>query len=176
VQSASRWASVAVAIALGIAGVARAAIVSGNFHYQNGAPAPNRHLHLENRATGDMFVAPTESDGNFSAQVPPGTYDLRAERGVILKYRIEVDSGDINVGRVLEPVPLDVHRIFQHEGVAKTIVESAAPSTASMSGRPVESMRFGHAAVEPLGAPVGTPQAISTPQIGLPGYGAKHIE
>ncbi|HTR62000.1 MAG TPA: hypothetical protein VMH37_09880, partial [Candidatus Binataceae bacterium] len=33
--------------------------VSGDFVYVGGAPADNRQLHFQNRASGDMFVAPT---------------------------------------------------------------------------------------------------------------------
>ena len=151
-----------IAIALGTCIFARphwalAVVVSGNFVYQNSKPAEHRQLHFENRATGDMYIAPTDDSGNFSVDLPPGLYDLRAERGVILKYRVKIEQEPLNVGRVVEPVPLDVHRIFQHETVGEDIVKSPAPSTANLSGRPLEAMRYGHVAAEPYGAPVGTP-------------------
>ena len=83
---------------------------------------------------------------------------------LILVSRIRVDSADINVGHVLEPAPLDVRRPFEREGVADTLVESPAPATSNViSGRPVEAMKYGHEAMAPFGAPVGTPAPQSTP-------------
>ena len=164
-----RSLSLALAIAIGCsvfsisAPRAGATLVSGNFVYRNGSPGKDRQLHLENRATGDMYVAACNSDGTFSTDVPPGLYDLRAERGVILKYRIHVGQEPINIGRVIEPVPLDVHRMFQHETVAESIVKSPAPATANLSGRPLQGMQFGHQAAEQFGAPVGTPSSLATP-------------
>jgi len=141
---------------------AGAAIVSGTMSYQNGRAAEKRQLHYENRVTGDIYVAPTNPDGSFAADLPPGVYDLRAERGVILAYKIRVDKQDVSVGHVVEPAPLDYHRPFQHEGVGEAIVENPAPATANLSGRAVQAMRYGHEAVAPLSAP-GTPAPQSTP-------------
>jgi hypothetical protein len=148
---------------------AAAAVVSGSFVYRNGSPAKDRQLHLENRASGDMFVAPCNADGTFSADVPPGLYDLQAERGVVLKNRIQVEDEPINVGRVVEPVPLDVYRLFQRQTLAEAIVKSPAPATANMTGRPIQAMQFGNQAAERYGAPVGTPASTVTP-------GAKGVE
>jgi hypothetical protein len=159
-------ASISTSIAIALAAlisifarppVAAAIVVSGSMVYQNSKPAEHRQLHFENRATGDMFIAPTDDTGNFSVDLPPGLYDLRAERGVILKYRVNVEQDPVDIGRVVEPVPLDVHRIFQHESVGEEIVNSPAPSTANLTGRPLEAMRYGHEAAEQYGAPVGTP-------------------
>jgi len=156
-----------VAVGAGIAAGARmagAANVSGMMSYRNGKPAERRQLHYENRVTSDIYVAPTTPDGSFTADLPPGVYDLRAERGVVLVSRIRVDSADINVGHVLEPAPLDVRRPFEREGVADTLVESPAPATSNViSGRPLEAMKYGHEAIAPFGAPVGTPAPESTP-------------
>ncbi len=162
--------SLAFAIAIGcsvfsISPRAGATLVSGSFAYRNGSPAKDRQLHLENRATGDMYVAACNGDGTFSTDVPPGLYDLRAERGVILKYRIHVEQEPINIGRVIEPVPLDVHRVFQREKIADAIVTSPAPSTANLSGRPLQALQFGHEAAEQFGAPVGTPASAATPSV-----------
>jgi hypothetical protein len=142
---------------------ASAANVSGMMSYRNGAPADKRQLHYENRVTGDMYVAPTNPDGTFTANIPPGLYDLRAERGVILARKIRVESADVNIGHVVEPVPLDVHRPFQREGVAEAIIVSPAPSTANLTGRPLEAMQYGHEVVGQFGAPQGTPAPESTP-------------
>ncbi len=142
-----------------------AAMVSGQFSYQNGSPAKRRQLHFEDRASGDMYIAPTQQDGNFSADLPPGQYDLRAERGVVLKAKITVDRSDVNVGHVLEPAPLDFHRPFQHEGVGEAIVQNPAPATANLHGRPEEAMKYGgHTSVQPLGA--RPPQVMNAPVVG----------
>src|SRR5258708_16966983 len=114
-------AALAVAVAAGLAYGARiagAANVSGLMLYRDGKPADKRQLHYENRVTSDIFVAPTKPDGSFTADLPPGFYDLRAERGLVLASKIRVDTADINVGHVVEPAPLDVRRPFEREGVA----------------------------------------------------------
>jgi hypothetical protein len=143
--------------------LAGAANVDGNMTYVNGSPAAKRQLHYENRATQDMYVAPTKPDGSFTADLPPGTYDLRAERGVILKSRIRVQDEDLNIGRVVEPAPLDWKRLFEHQTVAEAIVLTPAPSTANLTGRPMQAMRYGHEAIAGMGAPMGTPEPQSTP-------------
>ena len=162
-----RFAAVALSVAIGAglavgARTAGAANVSGVMSYRDGSPADKRQLHYENRVTSDMFVAPTKPDGSFTANLPPGLYDLRAERGVVLASKIRVDSADVNIGHVVEPAPLDMRRVFERQGVAETLVESPAPATANVTGRAIEAMRYGHEAIAPMGAP-GTPAPQSTP-------------
>jgi hypothetical protein len=132
---------------------ARGAVVSGRFVYRNGAPAGNRQLHLENVISQDMFIAPTDSDGKYSVDLPPGVYDLRAERGVILQKNIVVGNNEVSVPQAVEPAPLDVRRPFEHEAIAESIVTSPAPATANVYGRPLEGMKFGHAEVQKVFAP-----------------------
>jgi hypothetical protein len=160
-------AALSIAVAVGLAAgarIARAANVSGLMLYRDGKAADRRQLHYENRITNDIFVAPTKPDGSFTADLPPGVYDLRAERGVVLASKIQVGSEDVNIGHVIEPAPLDVRRLFEHQSVAEAIVESPAPATANVvSGRALEGMRYGHEALAPFGAPVGTPAPQSTP-------------
>ncbi len=157
----------AIAVVAGLAAgarIARAANVSGIMSYRDGRAADKRQLHYENRVTNDIFVAPTKPDGSFTADLPPGVYDLRAERGVVLARKIRVDSSNVNIGHVVEPAPLDVRRLFEHQTVAEALVESPAPATANVtSGRPLEAMKYGHEAIAPFGAPVGTPAPESTP-------------
>ncbi len=155
--------AVAAGIGVGVK-VAGAANVSGVMSYRDGKPAERRQLHYENRVTNDIFVAPTKPDGSFTADLPPGLYDLRAERGVILASKIRVDTADVNVGHVVEPAPLDVRRPFEHEGVADALVDSPAPATSNVtSGRAIAGMKYGHEALAPFGAPVGTPAPQNTP-------------
>lgn len=147
--------AVAALALIAVAVPAGAGVVSGTFTYDNGTPARRRQLHFENRATGDMYIAPTDPSGAFSTDLPPGLYDLRAERGVILKGNIGVGESNLDVGKVVEPAPLDVRRPFQHQGIAEAIVDTPAPSTANLqSGRPFEAMKYGHAALSSYGRPV----------------------
>ena len=170
-RSGRRLGFAAVALSIAVAAglvsgtrIAGAANVSGMMSYRDGKPADRRQLHYENRVTNDIYVAPTKPDGSFTADLPPGFYDLRAERGVVLASRIRVDNEDVNIGHVVEPAPLDVRRPFEHEAVADTIVDSPAPATANLvSGRPLAAMKYGHEALAPFGAPVGTPAPQNTP-------------
>ena len=156
--------SIAAAACFSATQIAGAANVSGTMSYRDGSPANKRQLHYENVVTNDIYVAPTNPDGSFSADLPPGVYDLRAERGVVLASKIRVGSQEVSVGHVVEPAPLDLRRPFEHEGVAEAIVDSPAPATANIvSGRPLEAMKYGHEAIAPLGAPVGTPAPRETP-------------
>lgn len=163
-----RFAVVAlsVAVAAGLAAstrIAGAANVSGLMSYRDGRPADKRELHYENLVTSDIYVAPTKPDGSFTADLPPGVYDLRAERGLILASGIRVADADVNIGHVVEPAPLDIRRPFERQGVAEALVESPAPATANVtSGRAIAAMRYGHEAIAPMGAP-GTPAPQSTP-------------
>jgi hypothetical protein len=119
-----------VAIALMMAARADAASVSGVYTSRGGAPLADHQLHFENRVSGDMFLARTGSDGSFSSDLPPGVYDLRAERGLVVKSGIRVEGADFAVGRVTDGAPLDVRRPFEREGVAPSLLEPDAPATA----------------------------------------------
>jgi hypothetical protein len=144
----------AIAIAaLALPAGAHGAVVSGRFVYRDGAPAANRQLHLENVISQDMFIAPTDSDGKYSVELPPGVYDLRAERGVILQKNIRVGINEVSVPQAVEPAPLDVRRPFEHESIAASIISSPAPATANVHGRPLEGMKFGHEEVQKVFAP-----------------------
>jgi len=143
--------------------------VSGNFVYRDGTPADNRQLHFQNRASGDMFVAPTDNHGDFATFLPPGIYDLRAERGVVLKAKIlVVGNTDFNIGRVEEPAPLDVRRPFERQGVAEAVVQSPAPATANMQGRPMQALTYGHTLVQLLYGPAKPLPPIPAPKPALP--------
>ena len=161
------------AMALGLAAPAAAitfssAHVSGTFVYWEGKPMDNRQLHFQNRASGDMFVAATDNHGDFATYLPPGLYDLRAERGVILKAKILVGKDDFNIGRVVEPAPTDPRRLLDRQGVAEAIVQSPAPATANMRGRPLESLRQGHTVVQLLYGPAKPLPPIPAPEPALP--------
>lgn len=152
--------------ALALPVCARAATVSGRFVYRNGAPANDRQLHFENVISEDMFIAPTNRDGEYSIELPPGVYDLRAERGVVLQRNVVVGINNVTVPQSVEPAPLDVRRPFEHQAIAEAIVHTAAPGTANLHGRPVAGMKFGHVEVQKLYKP-----AVPLPPLPPPGTG-----
>jgi hypothetical protein len=159
--------SILAAAAIVVPG-ANAALVTGSFVYRGGRPANQRQLHFENRVSHDMFIAPTGSDGTYSVDLPPGVYDLRAERGVILKSGVVV-AGDqpVDAGQAVEPAPLDVRRPFEREGVGENIVQTEAPGTANLHGRPQEAMAYGHGLIQRLWGPTQPlppiPEAAASP-------------
>lgn len=143
---------------------ANAATVTGVYSNRKGTPLPGHQLHFENRVSGDIYLTRTNSDGSFSADLPPGVYDLRAERGLVLHHNLLVDHGAVNLGRVEDGAPFDVRRPFEREGIAPSMVESGAPATAHLhaSGQngaapPASSATPGQSAAAPL------PSAQSSP-------------
>lgn len=143
--------------------------ISGSFFYRDGTPADNRQLHFQNRASNDMFVAATDSQGEFSAHLPPGIYDLRAERGVVLKAKIlVVGNNDFSIGRVVEPAPLDVRKPFERQSLAEAIVQTAAPATANMQGRPMQSLVHGHTLVQLMFGPAKPLPPMPEPKPAIP--------
>lgn len=111
---------------------ANAGTVSGIYSDRKGTPLSDHQLHFENRISGDIFLARTGSDGSFSTDLPPGSYDLRAERGLVLYQNLLVEYGAMNLGQVHDGAPLDLRRPFQREGIAPSMVESGAPATAHL--------------------------------------------
>ena len=55
-------------------------------------PLSDHQLHFENRISGDMYLTRTGDDGSFASDLPPGIYDLRAERGLVVRPGIRGDS------------------------------------------------------------------------------------
>lgn len=156
-----------VSIVLATSARANAGTVSGMFSDPNGKPLAGHQLHFENRISGDIYLARTGSDGSFSAALPPGAYDLRAERGLILYRNVLVDSGAVNLGQVHEGAPLDVRRPFEREGIAPSMVETQAPATAHLhsanhDGSPARGVSASGAqssAAAPSPAPSAPPSA-----------------
>ena len=122
------------ALALGVVAacpaLATAARVSGVLTTYQGQLAPSRDLHFENCITQDEYLAPTHADGSFAQSLPPGCYDLRAERGAILRHGIIVKDNDVAIGAVSELAPLAPARLFDLEELFPTLLTSPAPSTA----------------------------------------------
>jgi hypothetical protein len=109
---------------------AAAARVSGTLTGYQGQPEPSRDLHFENCVTQDEYLAPTHSDSSFAQSLPPGCYDLRAERGAILRHGIIVGDQDVAIGAVSDLAPLAPARLFNLEELFPTLLTSPAPSTA----------------------------------------------
>ena len=118
-NATSRLLCGAIAAALILFAVhAEAAVVSGIYTSPAGKPLPDHQLHFENRISGDMYLTRTGDDGSFASDLPPGTYDLRAERGLVVRPGIRVDGPEaLNVGRVSDGAPFDVRRPFEREGI-----------------------------------------------------------
>jgi hypothetical protein len=109
---------------------AAAARVSGALMSYQGQPEASRDLHFENCVTQDEYLAPTHPGGVFAQSLPPGCYDLRAERGAILRHGIIVGNSDVSIGSVSDLAPLAPARLFDLEELFPTLLTSPAPSTA----------------------------------------------
>jgi len=115
---------------LAMPSAAAAARVSGTLVGYQGQPEPSRDLHFENCASHDSFLAPTHTDATFAQNLPPGCYNLRAERGAILRPEIAVRDQDVALGSVSELAPYAPARLFDLEALFPTLLTSPAPSTA----------------------------------------------
>jgi hypothetical protein len=133
-KAASRILGAALAAALILfAAHAEAAMVSGVYTSFAGKPLADHQLHFENRISGDIYLTHTGDDGSFASDLPPGTYDLRAERGLVVRPGIRVDGPEEqNVGRVSDGAPFDVRRPFEREGINRPLLETEAPATAHL--------------------------------------------
>jgi hypothetical protein len=113
---------------------ANAAVVAGTYTSHGGSPLADRQLHFENRISGDIFLIRTGADGSFSADLPPGDYDLRAERGLVIKSDIAVDTSEVSIGRVSAVEKFNLLRWpFESQGIGPSLVETGAPATAHVA-------------------------------------------
>jgi len=115
--------------------LAEAAVVGGVYVNSRGTPLPDRQLHFQNQISGDMYLARSLSDGSFAADLPPGVYDLRGERGLKIKNGIVVGDSPLEVGKVKDGTMMsDVLRgPFERQGIAPMLVDTAAPATAHVA-------------------------------------------
>lgn len=100
--------------------------------YEGSAPQGGRYLHFQNKVTRDCYMAATAADGAFGAQLPPGVYSLRAERGAILARGFAVGSADVALGHVNDLAPYAPGRLRHLQAIAPALLVSAAPSTANI--------------------------------------------
>ena len=157
-------AAIAVAVTF-TAAISEAAIVSGVYTSSGGAALADRQLHFENRVSGDIYLARTGADGSFASDLPPGIYDLRAERGLVVKSGVVIDGTavEMNIGRIREGAPLDVRRPFEREGVGPSIVDTGAPATAHLDNAPAPVTPAPYAASAPAPAAASVPPSNTTP-------------
>lgn len=100
--------------------------------YESSAQQRGRYLHFQNEVTRDCYMVATAADGTFGAQLPPGVYDLRAERGAILAHAIAVRNADVALGQVSDLAPYAPARLWYLQSIASSILSSPAPSTANI--------------------------------------------
>lgn len=151
----------AIVVALSIAGLCsapshtRAAQVGGILAGRDGKPEAGRQIHFEGRVTHEVFLTQTGADGGFSLSLPPGDYDLRAERGAPIASGIIVEEANVNLGKLTKPRRFFLMGLFDREGIEKGIVKSPAPSTANIPA--VEGLRASANAVESPAASASAP-------------------
>jgi len=113
---------------------ASASSVSGVYTSLAGAPVADHQLHFDNLVSGDIFLARTGSDGSFSTDLPPGSYDLRAEYGSVVIPEIIVGDADTSLGKVRAGKPFSMIWLpFERQGIAPALVGTEAPATAHVS-------------------------------------------
>jgi hypothetical protein len=118
---------------------AQAALVSGILTTPDGHPASDRQIHFENRVTGVLYLVRTDPDGKFSAHLPPGVYDLRQERGPIIRAGIGVIGASGDLGKVPEVDVSFWSHLFELEALGERIANSPAPATANLPGGGVDT-------------------------------------
>jgi hypothetical protein len=132
-NAASRVVCAIVAGALILmAARADAAVVSGVYISSGGTPIADHQLHFQNRISGDMFLVRTGTDGSFASDLPPGVYDLRGERGLVIKSGIRVDGPDFDLGHISKSTALNLLAPFELQGVRPPLITTAAPATAHL--------------------------------------------
>jgi hypothetical protein len=134
-NAARRILSAAILATIAMAAHADAGTVTGIYTNRSGAPLPDHQLHFENRISRDMYLARSGSDGSFSADLPPGIYDIRAERGLVIKPGIVVGDSAVSIGRISggERVSDLLREPFERQGIAPALVDAAAPATAHIA-------------------------------------------
>ena len=115
---------------------AQAAQVHGTFVAYEGGPQAGRSLHFQDEITRDCYMLRTAPDGSFATRLPPGVYDLRAERGAILARAVSVGTADVGLGTVSDLAPYAPSRLWDLQSIAPSILSSPAPSTAHLMTGP----------------------------------------
>lgn len=160
--------------------------VSGVLTDPHGQPLAHMEIHFQGRVDPDIFTVLTGAGGSFSTVLPPGTYDLRDERGAIIAADVVVGRAAANIGRVETPAPLAPTRLFDRQAVSSAIIKSPAPSGAyvpapgeapvaamAVASPPVQGGTGGRAMAPAQVVPMGVEQQLMIPPgadttIGLP--------
>jgi hypothetical protein len=143
-----RYAALAILLTLTVPALALAAQVSGTLVSRDGHPLAGRQLNFQAQVASDIFIVDTDSDGNFMASLPPGTYNLRTEHGAILRGNIAVGDAIVDLHNVSELPAADPWRLLEREKVAEAIIKSPAPSSANLET--VDTTNYGGAS-QPVG-------------------------
>ncbi len=138
--------------------------------YESSAQQRGRYLHFQNKVTRDCYMVATAADGTFGAQLPPGVYDLRAERGAILAHAINVRSADVGLGQVSDLAPYAPSRLWHLQSIAPSILFSPAPSTANILTKDTTVLPPAEK-VMPASLPGGSSEA---PNLSEPAFGPAH--
>jgi hypothetical protein len=120
---------------------AQAALISGVLTTADGHPASDRQIHFEDRVSGTLYLVRTTSDGAFSADLPPGFYDLRRESGPVIRAGIAVDESNHDLGKVPESEVNFWSHLFELESLGERVAKSPAPATANLPGGGAIDMR-----------------------------------
>jgi len=130
-----------ISILIGVSSVAigaQAALISGVLTTVDGQPASDRQIHFENRVSGTLYLVRTNADGAFSADLPPGLYDLRRETGPVIRAGIAVDESSHDLGKVPESEVSFWSHLFELESLGERTVKSPAPATANLPGGAID--------------------------------------
>jgi hypothetical protein len=127
-------AAFGIALAAALPPRAQATTVHGILTGANRGSGLANQVYLQDRVSRDVFIASPKADGAFSANVPPGVYDLRAEPGPILVGGIVVGLAEVNLGNVQVPRSFNFGSLFQRQRLAPAQVQvPAAPATAHLA-------------------------------------------
>lgn len=119
-------------VVTGVSAVQAAQVRGTLVAYEGGVQQGGRYLHFQNEVTRDCYMVPTATDGGFGAELPPGVYDLRAERGAMLARAIVVGRAAIGLGQVNDLAPYAPARLWHLQAIAPSMLSSPAPSTANL--------------------------------------------
>ena len=76
--------------------------VSGSLLSSNGKPDPAGKVYFANRVTGDIFLAPVDTQGTFSVDLSPGAYDMRSPQGDVILPDISIGNLPVRLGPIRE--------------------------------------------------------------------------
>jgi len=119
-----------------------ATTVSGSLFTSSGKPERAGKVYFANRVTGDIFLAPVDTQGTFSVDLPPGAYDLRSRHGAVLLPDISVGELPVRLGPVKES-SFDLWPFLQGENASKWSSTKMASGVRGRDDRRETAGQFG---------------------------------